>query len=253
MPSWSVYNFECESVADREALMEWFETNHPVAFPQNRYSVFAEIETDSGTAGADYAWVDRYLYITVMGEPENLVHETADRFERVAVAEFDSRTETATDVTFVVDSDAGGEGEVAGVRFEGIEGFGGNDVMYVLAMVHRFRFRSYSAQSPTNQITPHPHAFTVVGDIDAFIDDLEGPTGVAPTEEGLALLRDDPADDDKYVYGETYGPVDSDEDDAIDGVTVVDAETGETQSFNDPSEVEDDGGLMTRIRGLFGG
>lgn len=252
--SWTVYNFECADETAREALMEWFETNHPVAFPDDRFSVFAEADTGDGTTGADYAWLDRYLYVTVTGNAGNVVRETADLWERVAVAEFDGTTETATQVTLLLDTDRGGEGKAAGVQFEGVEGMGGNDVTYALAMEHGFRFRSYSAESPTTQVTPHPAAFDTVADVEGYVDDLAAVTGVEPTEAGRELLADDPADDDRYVYGETYGPA-GDDSGGVDAVTVVDADTGEFEEYERPGDVPDDGsrGLLGRIRTLLGG
>lgn len=252
MVSWNTYNFECEDVAAREALMDWFEENHPVEFPDDRYSVFADIETEDGTTGADYAWLDRYLYVTVMGDAEAVVFETIDRWNRAALVSFDGSTETATDVMLVVETDAGEDDEVGAVQFEGVEGFGGNDVMYALGMAHEFRFRSYSAQSPTSQITPHPDAFDVVADLDEFVENMTEVTGVEATEAGLALFRNDPADDDRYQYGETYGPVDSDTDDGVDAVTVVDAETGESETYEESATVPDeDDGFLERISGLL--
>lgn len=211
MVSWTLFAFECADETARERLMDWFEANHPVEFPDDRYSEFAEISTGDGVRGADYAWIDRYLYVTVMGEPEQIIAETTDLFERAAVAEFDGRTETVVDGTFVLDTDSGADDEVKGHPLEGPPEWAGNGLMYALAMEHQFRFRSYSAQSPTNQVTPHPDAFSVptkyADDFEGFIEEIAEVTGVEPTEEGLAFLRDDPADDDRYVYGETYGPI----------------------------------------------
>ncbi|PSP80231.1 hypothetical protein BRC81_03330 [Halobacteriales archaeon QS_1_68_20] len=79
-------------------------------------------------------------------------------------------------MTVILDTDAGADGEAAAVQFEGVEGTGGLDVMYALAMEFGFRFRSYAAQSPTNQITPHPAAFDapgdLIGDLDSFVEDM---------------------------------------------------------------------------------
>lgn len=225
MVSWRVYNFECEDEAARETLMTWFEANHPVAFPDDRYSVFEQVDAGDRTTGADYAWLDRYLYVTVMGEAGSLVQETAGLWERATVAVFDGTTDTAQQVTFVLE--VGDEGEAKGVRFEGVEGGAGNDVLYALAMEYGFRFRAYSGQSPTTQGTPHPGAFDAVEDVPAFVEEQAAATGVEPTESGRELLADDPAADDRYVWGETYGPVDREGDEA--------------------------GGLLARVRTLFGG
>lgn len=211
MASWSVYAVECEDTAAREELMEWFEENQPVEFPDDRYSVFADIESDDGgTTGADYAWLGRYLYITVMDEAGRVIEDAMDYWERAALAEFDGTTETVVDGTFVRDTESGAEHQVEGHPLQGPQEFAGNGVMYALAMDHQFRFRSYSAQSPTDQAKPHPDAFDAptdfVDDFEEFIERMSSATGVEPNEEGLEFLRNDPADDDRYVYGETYGP-----------------------------------------------
>ncbi|WP_410766629.1 hypothetical protein [Haloferax sp. DFSO60] len=236
MPNWTVYNFECEDVSSREALMEWFEANHPVEFPADDDSVFADYDNGERTVGADYAWIDRYLYVTVMGEAETLVAETLDLWNRAAIAEFDSKTETVTDITLIVDTEAGRDDEIAAVKFEGEEGYGGNDVMYALAMAHQFRFRAYSAQSPTSQITPHPAAFDYVTNVDAFVEDLGDVTGVEPTDEGLEFIRTDPAIDYKVARDD---PTESDER-GVDRVTVVDTDTGEVTAYNSGDEVPEE-------------
>lgn len=257
---WTVYNFECADESARAAFMDWLEGHHPVTFPDDRYSVFAEVETDDGTTGADYAWVGRYLYVTVMGDAEGLAQETTDRWERLVVAEFDSRTETAASVTYL-DTTVGEADEAGRSQFQGLDGQGGFDALYALAMQHRFRFRSYAAESPTTQLGEIPDAFSVVGEVEEFVDHFEEATGVERTEEGMALLRDDPADDDRFVYGETYGPVDDDgADDGIDAVHVVDGQTGESETYDDPGDVpdEDDGvpdgddGILRRVREILG-
>lgn len=212
MVSWTLFAFECTDQVGRRELMEWFEANHPVEFPEDRYSIFADIETEDGDAtGADYAWVGRYLYVTVMGDASQVIGRTTHLWKRAAIAEFDGSTETVVDGTFVLDTESGAEDEVKGHPLEGPPEWAGNGLMYALAMEHQFRFRAYSAQSPTTQLTPHPNAFTVptefADDFDEFVEEMEDVTGVEPTEEGLEFLRNDPADDDRYVYGETYGPV----------------------------------------------
>lgn len=211
--SWKTYAFECVDESQRESLMAWFEANHPVEFPANRYSVFESVVGDDGAeTGADYAWLGRYLYVTVMGEADDIVWHSADRWERAAIAEFDNHTETVVDGLFVMDTDSGAEDEAKVHPLQGPPEWAGNGVMYALAVKRQFRFRAYAAQSPTHQVTPHPDAFTVptafAEDFDGFIEEIAEATGIEPTEEGLAFLRDDPADDDRYVYGETYGPTD---------------------------------------------
>lgn len=248
MPNWTVYNFECEDVRARESLMDWFEENHPVEFPDDEDSIFAEVDNDDQATGADFAWIDRYLYVTVMGEAEHVVLDTTDRWERAAIASFDSQTETATEVTFIVDTDVGEDDEMAAVRFEGVEGYGGNDVMYALAMEHQFRFRSYAAKSPTSQVTPHPAAFDYVTAVESFVEDLRDVTGVEPSDAGLEFVRNDPgASHERNTSGTDEG--------GLDRATVVDTETGEVSTYDSADEVPEDGddtGLLGRIRSLLG-
>lgn len=272
MASWTVYNLECADAAARETLMDWFEREHPVAFPADRYSVIAEVDTGSGAVEADFAWVGRYLYVTTRTDGGDLLRETMDRWERAAVATFDAGSGTAEEVTLVLDADAGGDDEAAGGRFEGVEGLGGMDVLYSLAMRHQFRFRSYAGVPPARHRGVHPDAFTVVDSVDSFVADMREATSVDPTDEGVAFLRADPAEHDRYVFGETYGPVDHEFDtgatgpfDAGDADDGEDGEDGETSGglpgsgdVMEPTErptlddADSGASLLTRIRRLLG-
>lgn len=217
MASWTVCNFECADVAAREALMDYFEREHPVEFPADRYSVLAAVDAGRGRTAADFAWVGRYLYVTTRSAGRDLLFDTMGRWERAAVGEFDAESGTAEEVTLVLDADAGDDDEVAGGRFGGVDGLGGMDVLYSLAMVHQFRFRSYAGVPPVGHRGPHPDAFAVVDAVEAFVADMAEATGVEPTDEGRAFLRTDPADDDRYEFAETYGPVDHDFEEAPAG------------------------------------
>jgi hypothetical protein len=262
MPTgWTVYCLECDDVAAREALMARFEREHPVEFPEDRYSVVAAVVHDGEQVETDFAWVDRYLYLTTTTEVDDLVLQTMDDWERAAVGEFDATTGTAEHVTLVLDAGAGDEGEAAGGRFEGLEGLGGMDVLYALAMRHQFRFRSYSAVPLVSHTAPHPDAFTAFGELDRFVEDMAEATGVEPTDEGLDFLRSDPAADDRYVFGETYGPVEADfaeADAAADELSVAPDDELPTPSglLGDGELPEDETGrrrgLLDRLRGLFG-
>jgi len=251
MVSWSVYNFECADVTAREELMAWFEQYHPVEFPDDEDAVFESVETPDGTTGADFAWVDRYLYVTVMGEADHVVHDSMDLWDRAAMADFDGTTETAVEVTLILDTESGDDDEVAAVQFPGVEGMGGQDVMYALAMEHQFRFRSYSAQSPTTQITPHPDAFTFVTEVDPFVEEMAEATDIEPTQAGLGFIRNDPERDGDRERAPTGESAD------IDAVHSVDLETGEVETYEDPDDVpgddDDDDGLLDRFRSLLGG
>jgi hypothetical protein len=238
--SWWVYNFECTDVPAREALMDHFEREHPVEFPADRYSEFAEVNTPEGTTGADFAWIDRYLYVSVMADAEHLVHETVDHWERAAWAFLEATTETAQDVTFLFDKGAGDPDEAAARQFDGVEGLAGLDVMYALAATDGFRFRSYAAQSPTTQITPHPAALDappdLVDDVPSFVDEMEQVTGVEPTAAAWELLYADVAAAGDLAYGETHGPEDS-SGEGLDAVHSVDLSTGEVATYESPGEV----------------
>lgn len=250
MVSWTVFNFECADPAARRELMDWFEETQPVTFPKDERSTFAEVHAEDGTTGADYAWVDRYLYLTVMGGGTLALEGATEHWDRMARAIFDGRTETATEVTLVLDTGRGEDGSGAGVEFSGLEGYGGQDVMYALAMDHQFRFRSYSSESPTNQITPHPYAFDHVTDVEAFVEEMSAATGVEPTEAGCEFLRNDPmADEERPETGDG---------DPVDAVHAVDPQSGEVDTHEDPEDVpeESDGsedGLLDRFRRLLGG
>ncbi|KAB1190481.1 hypothetical protein GJR96_16040 [Haloferax sp. MBLA0076] len=212
--------------------------------------MFAEYANGEQTVGADYAWIDRYLYVTVMGEAESLISETTHLWSRAAIAEFDSKTETATDITLIVDTDVGEDDEITAVTFEGAEGYGGNDVMYALAMAHQFRFRAYAAQSPTSQITPHPAAFDYVTNVEAFVSDLQDVTGVEPTDDGLKFIRSDPG----IEYETTEAGSEESDDGGLDRVTVVEADTEEVAVYDSPDDVpeeKDETGLFGRIRSLL--
>jgi len=264
MTSWTVYCIECADVAAREALMDRFEREHPVTFPDDRYSVVAAVDVGDGPVEADFAWVGRYCYVATAEAVDDLVFSTMDDWERAAIGEFDATTGTAEQVTLVLDADAGGDDEVAGGRFGGVEGLGGMDVLYSLAMRHQFRFRSYAGRPPARHRGPHPDAFTVVDGVDTFVEDMAEATGVEPTDAGLAFLRSDPAADDRFVYGETYGPVEG----AVGEAARPPLDGGDARSAGDlpaPEDVlapedrpgDDRGegggaGLVGRLRRLFG-
>jgi hypothetical protein len=262
MPTgWTVYCLECDDVAARESLMDRFEREHPVEFPADRYSVVATVDHDGEAVETDFAWVDRYLYLTTTTPVDDLVLESMDDWKRAAVGEFDATTGTAEHVTLVLDAGVGEDGEVAGGRFEGLEGLGGMDVLYALAMRHQFRFRSYSAVPLVSHTAPHPDAFTAFDDLDRFVEDMAEATGVEPTDEGLAFLRSDPAADDRYVFGETYGPVDGDFAEA--DAAAAELSVAPDDELPTPSDLLGDGelpeedpgqrrGLLARLRGLFG-
>jgi len=259
MADWTVYCLECADVAARAALMDRFERDHGVAFPADRYSVTDAVDVGDGPLEADFAWVGRYLYVTTTAAADDLALGTMDAWERAAIGEFAAASDAAEHVTLVLDADAGEAGEVAGGRFRGREGFGGMDVLYTLAMSHQFRFRSYSALPPADHTAPHPDAFTVVDAVETFVADMREATGVDPTDEGLAFLRSDPAADDRYVFGETYGPVDRE----FEAFSLPDdADVRADEELPSPGEVLDaderperpggDDGLLGRLRRLLG-
>lgn len=205
MSSWTVYCFECADAAARDALLARFEARHPVAVPADARWVAGALDVGTVTVDAEYAWLDRSVYVAVdgaaMGAAGALFEATLDCWERAAVAAFDGDG-TATDVTFVADTDAGGAGEVEASRFGGAAGMAGQDVLYGLAMLFGFRFRAYAATPPAAATADSADRLAgafdapadVVGDLDAFVDEMAAETDVAPTDDGLATLRDDPAE-----------------------------------------------------------
>lgn len=262
MASWTVYCLECADDDARESLMDRFEREHPVTFPSDRYSVVAAVEVGDGPVEADFAWVGQYLYVTTTESADDLALETVDDWERAAIGAFDASDDVAEQVTLVLDADAGTDDEVAGGRFRGVEGLGGMDVLYSLAMRHQFRFRSYSAVPPASHTAPHPDAFTVVDAVETFAGDMAAATDVEPTDEGLAFLRSDPAAADRYVFGETYGPVDQAfgamTSTVADPAVRADEDLPVPEDVLDPDERPDvpspeaDCGLFARLRRLFG-
>lgn len=266
MASWTVHCFECADEPAREALLEWFEREHPLERPGDRYSVVAELTVGGEAVWADYAWVGSYCYVTTRTHPGGLLEDTMGRWDRAAVGEFQARTATAETVTLVLDPEAGDEREVAGGRFGGIRGMGGMDVLYALAMRHQFRFRSYSGVPPARHRGAHPDAFTAVGDVERFVADMAEATGIEPTADGRAFLADDPADDDRYVFGETYGPTDAGLEDGPDEAPAF--EDLEADLPDDPLPAPEDvldpaerggradgtdrGGVLARVRRLLG-
>jgi hypothetical protein len=258
---WTVYCLECVDEDGRAALMDRIEREHDVAFPADRYSVTGALTRDGEAVEAEFAWVGRYLYVTTTTGVDGLFLQTVDDWDRIAVGEFDAATGTAEEVTLVLDTDAGGDDEVAGGRFEGIQGMGGMDVMYGLAMRHQFRFRSYCGVPPVRHTAPHPDAFTAVDGVETFVEDMAEATGIDPTDEGLAFLRSDPAADDRYVFGETYGPVE--ESFAEADAAAAASDPADDEDLPTPGDLLGDGklpadapdrqgGILARLRRLLG-
>jgi len=255
---WHVYCFECADVPAREALLGRFERDHPLAVPDDRYSVRAAVTVDGERLDAEFGWVGRHLYVTTAEPADDLVFGATEGWERAAIGEFDAGTGTAETVTLVLDAAAGADDEVAGGQFRGTEGMGGMDVLYTLAMTHQFRFRSYTVTPPVRHRSNSPDAFTAVDAVDRFVADMAEATGVEPTEAGRAFLADDPAADDRYVFGETYGPDDGETEAPMpEPLDPEGARSGE--ELPAPGEVlaADDrpgsgGGLLARLRRLLG-
>lgn len=258
MADWHVYCFECADVSARERLLERFERDHPVSVPEGRHSVRAAVTVDGERLDAEFGWVDAYLYVTTTEQADGLVFGATEGWERAAIGEFDAGTGTAETVTLVLDSAAGADDEVAGGRFHGTEGMGGMDVLYVLAMTHQFRFRSYTVTPPVRHRANCPDAFTAVAAVDRFVEDMAEATGVEPTEPGRAFLASDPAADDRYVFGETYGPVEAGS--GAPRAEPLDPEGARTEEeLPAPGDVlapderpGTDGGLLARLRRLLG-
>ncbi len=202
MGSWAVVAFECRSSADRRRLLRWFERTQPVAFPVERYSVRAGVEAAGGHRAAEYAWLDRYLYVTTPGDPRPVVVRSAEagRWERAVVAELDRETDTVVEGRLV--RTAGDAVDGAVVR--GARGLAGLGLLYALAVRRQFRFRPCAARTPPEAPDTYPDAFTdpadLTDDLESFVRAMHDCTGVAPTDDGRAFLRDDPAGRDRFVY-----------------------------------------------------
>lgn len=207
---WTAYSFECADEGARESLVEWFDAHHPVEVPAEGDHVHGDLVDGDGEArAADLAWVAEYCYALVNDPVPGLLVESADRWERAVVATFDSETETCTEACTeaVCYRSNGDDGPAEVARYEGGEGWAGQDLLYRFAMAHQFRFRAFAHAPPAPMIAETFGAFDAVAGMawgDALMDDLERETGVAPTAQGLAFLEDDPVLDE----GEYYDAVD---------------------------------------------
>jgi|APHM01.1.fsa_nt_gi hypothetical protein len=204
MVSWAAVAFECRSSADRRRLLRWFERSHPVQFPIERYSVRAALDGANGRRPAEYAWLDRYLYVTTPGDPSPVVVESAEtgHWRRAAVAELDRETATAVEGRLLRASDT--SDALDGTVVRGTRGLAGLGLVYALAMHRQFRFRPCAARTPDDAPGTYFDAFTdpatLADDLQSFVRSMADHIGVAPTDEGLDLLRSDPAGRDRFVY-----------------------------------------------------
>lgn len=190
MGGWNVYNFECR---DEQAVAEfktYIEENHPTEFPVGEPHVFENLSLpDGGQTGADFAWTGRYLYVTTMRDPGTFLADTVALWERAVSAEMDSTTETCTEAVLYESVD--GEAEKV-VSMAGAVNEAGTDIVYRMAMEHQFRFRIYSAESPTTQMTPHASAFDFMKPEGEMLAEFAELTGTEPTEAGIRFLAADP-------------------------------------------------------------
>ncbi len=196
-----MYNFECADADARESLLEWFEATSPVEIPEDDDSVHGVL-TDAGgeEIRADLAWIAEYVYVLTNPRVDGLLDDSADRWERAVVAEFDSTTETCEEATLY--RSEGGEA-VEQARYEGVEELGGQGMVYRFAMDHQFRFRAFAHAPPAPTITKHFGAFDAVVGLgwgSDGTDVFERETGVSPTAQGVAFLEDDPVLDEGEFY-----------------------------------------------------
>jgi hypothetical protein len=242
MVSWTLFAFECSDVDARGELMEWFQNQYTVEFSTDGRSAFAEIPDSTGdTQAADFAWVGRYLYVTIIDDAPDLLDQTVHHWERAVAAAFDGDSETVVDGTFV--DATGGVDQITSQSLEGPPELAGNGLMYALAMKHQFRFRSYSERSPTDQETPHPDAFTdpteFVDDFLQFVDDMREATGVEPTKAGMQLLKNDPiATQDQAPHETATSTAKTASDGGVDQPDATEAEAEADTTADQPQQAE---------------
>lgn len=198
---WTVYNFECADERAREALVAWFERTHPVDAPEGEDGVHGALAGPDGEeTPADLAWIAEYVYVLTDGPVEGLLADSADRWQRAVVADFDAETETCTEA--VLYRSEGGE-PVEEARYEGVPELAGQGLLYRFAMAHQFRFRTFAHAPPAPMVTPTYGAFDAVVGMGWGSDEMEffeAETGVAPTGQGLAFLEDDPVLEEGEYY-----------------------------------------------------
>ncbi len=196
-----MYNFECADVDARESLVEWVDATNPVDVPAGADSVHGPLTDQNGEEiPADVAWVAEYVYVLTNPRVAGFLEESADRWERAVVAEFDSTTETCTEANLYGSDDGR---PIEKTSYEGVAELGGQDMVYRFAMEHQFRFRAFAHAPPAPMITRHFGAFDAVVGMGWGSDAMEffeTETGVSPTVRGLAFLEDDPVLDDGEFY-----------------------------------------------------
>jgi len=199
---WTAYSFECADAAARASLVEWFDRTHPVDVPSDGDYAHGDLLDGDGEArAADLAWVAEYCYALVNDPVPGLLVESADRWERAAVATFDSETETCTEAVLYRSDGDDAPAEVD--RYEGREGWAGQDILYRFAMAHRFRFRAFAHAPPAPMLTELFGAFDAVAGMgwgSDLLAEFESETGVEPTARGVAFLEDDPVLDEGEFY-----------------------------------------------------
>lgn len=210
---WTVYNFECADATARERLVEWFDAEHPLEVPTGAETsaeptsesleddgVHGALVSGDGETPADLAWVAEYVYVMTSDPVDELLADTADRWERAVVATFDAETETCLEAVLYRSDD----GDPAkGASYEGVPERNGQALLYTFAMAHQFRFRAYAHEPPGPMLTPLFGAFDAVvgmGWGSNLMETFEHETGVAPTAQGLEFLESDPVLDEGEYY-----------------------------------------------------
>lgn len=228
---WLVFNFECETPAGCESLVQWFEENHEVERKRPESStapggpgggagsedgvmvesdeehapgidtggpgvpeVAADVvlSTDDEPIEGEMVWIDQYLYLTVTESPGPLLEETAAHWNRAVQAQIETRKGGCR--VAVLYSTIGSHA----IEVERLQGRPSNaalDVMYEFAMIHQFRFRAYADILPTICTIPFPSAFHTPDETDPESDRFQKMaeiTGVEPTPEGIRFLERDP-------------------------------------------------------------
>lgn len=198
---WTVYNFECADAAASESFVDWLDATGPLDVPDDADAVHGPLVTEDGEdVPADVAWIAEYVYVMTAERVTGLLEDAAEHWERAVVASFDGASETCTEAVLYHSTDGV---PVEQVRYVGVTGYNGQDMIYRFAMAHRFRFRAFAHEPPGPAFTDLFGTFEAVAGMgwgSDLIGDFERETGVAPTGEGLAFLEDDPVLDEGQYY-----------------------------------------------------
>lgn len=190
MSGWHTSVLEFSTLDDRDDLLDWFEANHPVEFPESNTEpdTYAQLTIDGFDYIADFALVGNYVYITCREDFESDIYDTVEFWDRAAYATFDAKSETCEYVVFF---ETDGEEITDEIEYDGVDGAGGVDILFTLTMEHQFRFRTYAAALPKTPDTFLPSSYDAVNPTEDRISTLSVLSGTDRTDEGIDFLEDD--------------------------------------------------------------